>query len=132
MESNFSQSVMTTSRVKTTILEWIQITSEFHYQYNKINAMLQDRYNGYSSDSTMVPSGNGLNRRRRLNKLRQHMKNVLETLLADMNNSFPGSRHTDNCNNLPQADILVTHTRLLKDVNRKISKELVVLTEFQA
>ena len=60
------------------------------------------------------------------------MNHVLEILMADMNNSSQGSQYTDNCGTSSRVGRLVTHARLLKEINRKISQELVLFTSYQA
>ncbi len=134
MKSSPSKHVTTTSEVNATILEWIQATEEFHCYHNKINAILRDRScNRYRfADSTRTSSVDKLGRMRSLNKLRQHMNHVLEILMADMNNSSQGSQYTGNYSNSSLAGRLVTHARLLKEINRKIAQELLLFSEYQA
>lgn len=132
MKSGPSKHVTTTSEVNMTILEWMQATEEFHRYHSKINAILQDRNCHRYADSTIVSSVDRSGRVRSLNRLRQHMNHVLEILMADMNNSSQGSQYTDNYGTLSRAGRLVTHARLLKEINRRISQELLLFSDFQA
>ncbi len=132
MESSPSKHVTTTSEVNTTILEWIQATEEFHCYHSKINAILQNSKCNRYVDSTKSSSGDESGRVRSLNKLRQHMNHVLEILMADMNNSSPGSQCPDNYGTSSRVGRLVTHARLLKEINRKIGKELMLFSTYQA
>ena len=132
MKSSSSKHVTTASEVNTTILEWIQATAEFHCYHSKISAILQDRTGSRRVDSTTVSSVDKSGRMRSLGKLRQHMNHMLEVLMADMNNSSQGTQYTDNCGTLSRAGRLVTHARLLKELNRKISQELLLFSDFQA
>lgn len=113
------------SETCTAISEWIQATQEFHRYYNRIGELLQDRqFNNYAGLA---------DRSRRINtlgKLRQHMNHVLETLLTDMDTE--GSPAVKKINNVSKAGKLITHARLLKQINQKISQELVQFTAFQA
>ena len=52
--------------------------------------------------------------------------------MADMNNSSQGSQYADNYGTLSRAGRLVTHARLLKEINRKIGQELLLFSDFQA
>lgn len=132
MKSSTSKHVTTASEVKTTISEWIQATEEFHCYHGKISAILRDgncsRYVDSAGTSLVDRSG----RVRSLNKLRQHMNHVLEILMADMNDSPQGTLYSDNCGASSRVGRLVTHARLLKEINRKISQELMLFSSYQA
>ena len=132
MKSSSSQHVTTTAEVNTTILEWIQATEEFHCYHSKISAILREGNGKRYADSTTPSSVDKSARIRSLNKLRQHMNHVLEILMADMNNSSQASQYTDNYGTLSRAGRLVTHARLLKEINRKIGQELLLFSDFQA
>ncbi|WP_020606334.1 hypothetical protein [Spirosoma spitsbergense] len=60
------------------------------------------------------------------------MNHVLEILMADINNSPQGSQYTDNYGTSSRAGRLVTHARLLKEINRKIGQELLLFSDYQA
>ena len=60
------------------------------------------------------------------------MNHVLTTLMADMGSVSQGTQYTDNNAILSRTGRLVTHARLLKDVNRKIGQELLLFNDFQA
>ena len=106
------------SETYSVVLDWIQATQEFHCYHVQINEILKERAcTHYAGSST--PKSHHVSR---LDKLRKHMNDVLETLLVDMNSS-PEVAHF----NLSKAGRLITHARLLKDINKKISRELVQL-----
>lgn len=131
MKSSPSKHV-TTSEVNTTISEWIQATEEFHCYHGKISAILREGDCSRYADPIRTSSVSKSGRVRSLNKLRQHMNHVLEILMADMNNTSQGSQHTDNCGTSSRVGRLVTHARLLKEINRKIGQELVQFSSYQA
>jgi hypothetical protein len=132
MKSSPSKHVTTTSEVNTTILEWVQATEEFHCYHSKISAILRDRSCNRYADPMIASSVDKSGRVRSLNKLRQHMNHVLEILMTDMNNSSQGSQYTDNYGTSSQVGRLITHARLLKEINQKIGQELLLFSDYQA
>lgn len=132
MKSSPSKHVTTASEVNTSILEWIKETQEFHSYHSKINAILGDRKSNRYAGSTVDSSVDRSGRIRSLTKLRQHMNHVLAILMTDMSSASQGSQYTDNYGTLSRAGRLITHARLLKEINRKISQELLLFSDFQA
>lgn len=118
-----SQYATTKSETHTAVLDWIQVTEEFHRYHSRINKILKDKEFTHCTDSPASKS----HRVSRLDTLRQHMSDVLETLLSDISRS-PEVPY----NNGLRANRLATHARLLREMNKKIARELSLFAAFQA
>ncbi|QJD78720.1 hypothetical protein [Spirosoma rhododendri] len=99
--------------VQGLIMDWVEATEQFHNRYARLTEVINSLRAGSRRQDTATRM-----RLRQLMSLRQHMSDVLMTLLMDMNNpkadkfqsSKPGQLHS--------------HARLLTDLNREIDAEL--------
>lgn len=99
--------------VQNLIMDWVEATEQFHSRYARLTEVINTLRGGSRRQDT----ANRM-RLRQLMALRQHMSDVLMTLLLDMNSpkadklqsSKPGQLHS--------------HAQLLSELNREIDAEL--------
>lgn len=104
--------------IQKVILAWAQATEAFHYRFAKLDRII----NTLQTAARRQPSAN----RARLNKLielRQHMGDVLMTLLLDMS-----GQKTGQSAQLSKPGQLYSHANLLDELNRQIDAELISVT----
>ncbi|GAB2529553.1 hypothetical protein [Spirosoma aerophilum] len=104
--------------IQKVILAWAQATEAFHYRFAKLDRII----NTLQKATRRQPKAN----RDRLNKLielRQHMGDVLMTLLIDMSGQKAGLS-----NQLSKPGQLHSHASLLDELNRQIDAELISVT----
>lgn len=100
------------------ILDWATTTEAFHRRYAKLDQVIHSLQNS----TRRQPNAN----RARLHKLldlREHMSDVLMTLLFDMSGQKP-----DRSSQLSKPGQLHSHASLLKELNRKVDAELILFT----
>ncbi len=104
--------------IQKVILAWAQATEAFHYRFAKLDRII----NTLQAAARRQPSAS----RARLNKLielRQHMGDVLMTLLLDMS-----GQKTGQSAQLSKPGQLYSHANLLDELNRQIDAELISVT----
>jgi hypothetical protein len=115
------QAAKTVTTVTPIILtNWAQATEEFHGYYSQINSTISKLQRNQHKPGLEVYTKEKL---RGLLKLRQHMVDVLSTLLANVDRPQPA---------LSKPGQLICHTRLIQDMNHKIKNEMMRLTGAQA
>lgn len=119
-QEEVSPSVYETSpaEMQSVITEWVNATEAFHYRY----ANLTEVINKMQADARRQPAQSKA-RLRKLIMLRQHMSDVLMTLLLDMNSQRSG-RSTQPS----KPGQLRSHACLLDELNREIDAELTQVT----
>lgn len=100
--------------VQNLILDWVKATEAFHHRYSK----LTEAINTLQGSARRAPVASRA-RLRRLIELRQHMSDVLMTLLLDMTGSKPGRSARPS-----KPGQLQSHACLLDELNREIDAEL--------
>ncbi|QJW91411.1 hypothetical protein HNV11_19525 [Spirosoma taeanense] len=113
-ESASSAYEASTTEVQNVIMEWVEATEQFHNRYAKLTEVI----NALQVVARRQPTANR-SRLRHLTMLRQHMSDVLMTLLLDMSGQ-KSSRTTQPS----KSGQLHSHARLLAELNRKIDAEL--------
>lgn len=104
--------------IQKVILAWAQATEAFHHRFAKLDRLI----NTLQATSRRQPAANRA-RLNRLVELRQHMGDVLMTLLLDMS-----GQKTSQSAQLSKPGQLYSHANLLDELNRKIDVELVSVT----
>ena len=104
--------------VQEVILDWVKATEAFHLRYSKLTVVV----NALQVAARRNPNASRA-RLRRLIELRQHMSDVLMTLLLDMTGSKPGRSVRPS-----KPGQLQSHACLLDELNREIDAELVRAT----
>lgn len=128
MKTAQPQFVATKSEAQAIIINWVCATEEFHQHYFQINKII----NGLSKRQALVrPTSSSRANLRELMKLRQHMSDVLATLLTEMNKPTP-VQHSDRSIGPSKPGQIATHTRLIQDINRKVGSEFKRLELAQA
>ncbi|CCH55738.1 hypothetical protein BN8_05022 [Fibrisoma limi BUZ 3] len=112
----------TPAEMQNVILDWVKATEEFHRRYSQLTEVI----NALQASARRQPTANRT-RLRTLTALRQHMSDVLMTLLLDMTGQKPGRSAQPS-----KPGQLQSHARLLEELNRKIDKELMRFTTAQA
>ena len=102
------------AEVQTLVMEWISATEAFRQRYAKLTKVV-DRL---ARNSSRQPADYKA-RLRQLIDLRQHMSDVLMTLLLDMNGQQPNRSYQPS-----KPGQLRSHACLLNELNRKIDTEL--------
>jgi len=102
------------AEVQNVILEWVKATEAFHHRYSNLTEVI----NKLQANARRQPMQSKA-RLRKLIMLRQHMSDVLMTLLLDM--SGQRSSHSAQPSKPGQ---LRSHTYLLDELNREIDAEL--------
>ena len=102
------------AEVQTLVMEWVKATEAFHQRYAKLTKVI----NELQKTARRQPATNRA-RLRRLVDLRQHMSDVLMTLLLDMS----GQRQSRS-NQPSKPGQLRSHAYLLDELNREIDTEL--------
>ncbi len=100
--------------IQKVILAWAQATEAFHYRFAKLDRII----NTLQAAARRQSSANKA-RLNRLIELRQHMGDVLMTLLLDMS-----GQKTGQSNQLSKPGQLHSHASLLDELNRQIDAEL--------
>ncbi len=100
------------------IMDWVKATEAFHHRY----ANLTEVINKMQANARRQPAQSKA-RLRKLMMLRQHMSDVLMTLLLDMTGQRPG-RSTQPS----KPGQLRSHACLLDELNREIDAELTQVT----
>ena len=106
------------AEMQSVITEWVNATEAFHHRY----ANLTEVINKMQADARRQPAQSKA-RLRKLIMLRQHMSDVLMTLLLDMNSQRSG-RSTQPS----KPGQLRSHACLLDELNREIDAELTQVT----
>ncbi len=104
--------------VQKVILAWAQATEAFHFRFAQLDRLIRN----LQSANRRQPAAYRA-RLNRLIELRQHMGDVLMTLLLDMSGQKPG-RQTQ----LSKPGQLHSHASLLDELNRQIDAELISVT----
>lgn len=104
--------------IQKVILAWAQATEAFHYRFAKLDRLI----NTLQTAARRKPTANRA-RLNRLIELRQHMGDVLMTLLLDMS-----SQKTGQPAQLSKPGQLSSHASLLDELNRQIDVELISVT----
>lgn len=99
--------------VQNLIMDWVEATEQFHKRYARLTEVI----NSLRNKSRRQDTANRM-RLRQLMTLRQHMSDVLMTLLLDMNNPKADKFQSSKPGQLD------SHARLLTDLNREIDAEL--------
>ena len=102
------------AEVQNVILEWVKVTEAFHYRYSNLTELI----NKLQANARRQPTQSKA-RLRKLVMLRQHMSDVLMTLLLDMT----GERQSRSAQPSKPGQ-LRSHTYLLNELNREIDVEL--------
>lgn len=111
------------AEVQSVILDWVKATEAFHHRY----ANLTEVINKMQANARRHP-GQSKTRLRKLIMLRQHMSDVLMTLLLDMT----GEKSSRSAQPSKPGQ-LRSHACLLDELNREIDTELThVITVAQA
>lgn len=100
--------------IQKVILAWAQATEAFHYRFAKLDRII----NTLQKSARRQPASDRT-RLKRLMDLRQHMGDVLMTLLLDMSGQKAGSS-----TQVSKPGQLYTHANLLDELNRQIDAEL--------
>lgn len=108
----------TPAEVQIMIMEWVKATEAFHNRY----ANLTEVINKMQANARRQPTQSRA-RLRKLMTLRQHMSDVLMTLLLDMSGQRP-----DHSAQPSKPSQLRSHAYLLDELNRKIDAELTQVT----
>ena len=101
--------------VQKVITEWATVTEAFHRRYAKLNQVI----NSLQTAARQQPAANRV-RLRKLTELRDHMSDILMTLLLDMSGKKPGQSLQPS-----KSGQLHSHVSLLDEMNRKIDAELI-------
>lgn len=99
-------------------MEWVKASEAFHHRYAKLTKVI----NTLQIAARRQPTASRA-RLRRLFELRQHMSDVLMTLLMDMSEPQPGRSAQPS-----KPGQLHSHITLLNEMNREIDAELVAAT----
>ncbi|MBC3784300.1 hypothetical protein [Spirosoma utsteinense] len=111
------------AEVQSVILDWVKATEAFHHRY----ANLTEVINKMQANARRHPA-QSKTRLRKLIMLRQHMSDVLMTLLLDMTGEKSGRSAQPS-----KPGQLRSHACLLDELNREIDTELTqVITVAQA
>ncbi|MDB5241128.1 MAG: hypothetical protein JWP57_1753 [Spirosoma sp.] len=102
------------AEVQNVILEWVKVTEAFHHRYSNLTEVI----NKLQANARRQPTQSKV-RLRKLIMLRQHMSDVLMTLLLDMT----GQRSSRSAQPSKPGQ-LRSHTYLLDELNREIDAEL--------
>ena len=102
------------TEVQGVIMDWVKATEAFHHRY----ADLTEVINKMQVNARRQPAQNKA-RLRKLIVLRQHMSDVLMTLLLDMTAQKPGRSVQPS-----KPGQLRSHACLLDELNREIDAEL--------
>ncbi len=106
------------AEVQNVILEWVKVTEAFHYRYSNLSEVI----NKLQVNARRQPTQSKV-RLRKLIVLRQHMSDVLMTLLLDMS----GERSSRSAQPSKPGQ-LRSHTYLLDELNREIDAELTLVS----
>lgn len=116
------------------ILDWVKATEQFYQRYFQINEVIngmnRSRYNQPLKARTKTKasgSATGKENVRELMRLRKQMSDVLTTLMVDI--STPKTTRQMAPSKPGQ---LISHTRLLQELNRTVESELSRMTGAQA
>ena len=107
----------TAEELQNVILEWAAVTDAFHSRYAKLNQVI------HSLQTAVRRQPENRARLWKLIELRNHMSDVLMTLLVDMS----GQRATRSLQPSKPGQ-LHSHTSLLNDLNRQIDTALTSFT----
>ncbi|MFD2572530.1 hypothetical protein ACFSUS_17965 [Spirosoma soli] len=106
------------AEIQSVIIEWVRATEAFHRRYAKITEVI----NTLQATARRQPAADKA-RLRRLVTLRQHMSDVLMTLLMDMTGQKSGRSAQPS-----KPGQLRSHACLLDELNREIDAELTSVT----
>lgn len=106
------------AEMQSVIIEWVNATEAFHHRY----ANLTEVINKMQANARRQPAQSKA-RLRKLIMLRQHMSDVLMTLLLDMSSQKPGRSAQPS-----KPGQLRSHACLLDELNREIDAELTQVT----
>ena len=104
--------------VERIIIEWIKATEAFHHRYANLIRVINKLETNPRRQSAQSKS-----RLRKLLLLRQHMGDVLMTLMMDMNGQRPSQSAMPS-----KPGQLRSHAYLLDELNQKIDAELMQVT----
>lgn len=102
--------------IQKVIMEWARATNAFHHRFAKLDRIIHT----LQSAPRPQPTANRV-RLQRLIELRQHMGDVMMTLLLDMSGQRPG-----RSKQLSKPGQLHTHASLMDELSREIDAELMV------
>ncbi|WP_018620249.1 hypothetical protein [Spirosoma luteum] len=106
--------------VQKVVKEWATVTEAFHRRYAKLNQVI----NSLHTTARQQPNATvNRVRLRKLMELRDHMSDILMTLLLDMSGKKPGRSLQPS-----KSGQLHSHVSLLDEMNRKIDAELISFT----
>ncbi|GAB4049107.1 hypothetical protein [Spirosoma foliorum] len=114
----FSSYEASAEEIQKVIMEWARATEAFHGRYAKLNQVI----NSLQVAARRNPKFNRT-RLRQLIDLREHMSDVLMTLLLDMSGQKSGRSAQPS-----KPGQLHSHASLLDELNRKIDAELISFT----
>ncbi len=117
-ESSSSAYEASPTEMQNVIIEWVKATEAFHHRY----ANLTEVINKLQVDIRRKPAQSKA-RLRKLMMLRQHMSDVLMTLLLDISGQRPSMSAQPS-----KPGQLRSHACLLDELNRKIDVELTQAT----
>lgn len=112
--ASFSGYEATSEEVQKVIVEWATVTEAFNRRYAKLNQVIHS----LQTAARQQPNANRT-RLRKLTDLRDHMSDVLMTLLIDMSGKKGRSMQPSSSGQLH------SHVSLLDEMNRKIDAELI-------
>ena len=116
----FSSYEASAEEIQKVIMEWARATEAFHGRYAKLNQVI----NSLQAAARRQPKANPNRMRlRQLIDLREHMSDVLMTLLLDMSGQKSGRSMQSS-----KPGQLHSHASLLDELNRKIDAELINFT----
>lgn len=104
--------------IQKVILAWAQATEAFHYRFAKLDRIIYTLQNAAQRNPKASRA-----RLHKLTELRQHMGDVLMTLLLDMS-----GQKTGQSGQLSKPGQLYSHANLLDELNRQIDAELISVT----
>ncbi len=106
------------AEIQNVIMDWVKATEAFHRRYAKLTEVI----NSLQATTRRQPNTNRT-RLRHLTGLRQHMSDVLMTLLLDMT-----GQKSDRSAQPSKPGQLRSHACLLDELNREIDAELIKVT----
>lgn len=130
MQAQTTTYSMPPAEAQLVILDWVKATEQFYQRYFQINEVInglnRSRYSQPIKARTRTKTS-GKENVRELLRLRQQMSDVLTTLMVDI--STPKATRQMAPSKPGQ---LISHTRLLQELNRTVESELSRVTGAQA
>ncbi|GAB3952346.1 hypothetical protein GCM10028805_34200 [Spirosoma harenae] len=113
--AKFSSYEASAEEIQKVVMEWARATDAFHHRYAKLTQAI----NSLQKTARQQPAANKA-RLRKLIELREHMSDVLMTLMLDMSKQKTGRSAQPS-----KPGQLHSHASLLDELNRKIDAELI-------